>query len=152
MTTIAANLETMAADSKVMLDSGVSYRTIKITRVKKMIVGAAGDGGDCTRVLEWAERDFKDPKPKWASKATDDQAFWALILKPDGLYFLTQDDPHPEKMDEPHFAIGSGGKAARLAMNLGKTPEEAVALACQVDENSGLPVQVLSLKDHSTKG
>ena len=41
--------------------------------------------------------------------------------------------------------MGSGGKAARVSLKLGKTPAEAVALACQVDMYSGLPVQVLEL-------
>lgn len=146
MTTIASNLETMASDSKVTLGYGISYRTAKIARTKNQIIGACGDSGDCTRMLEWAERDFKGPRPKWATKAEDEQAVWALVLRKDGLYFIAQEDDAPEKMEEPFFAIGSGGKAARVAMILGKTPEEAVELACQVDEDSGGPVQVLKLK------
>lgn len=149
MTTIAADLETMASDSKVSVGGGVSYRAVKIARVKKMIVGACGDGSDCSRLLEWAERDFKAPAPKWQEQAGEPDAVWALVLKPEGLFFITQSDSEPEKMDEPFFAIGSGGKAARVAMALGKTPEEAVELACQVDGDSGSPVQVLSLKDKS---
>ena len=152
MTTIAANLEAMASDSKVDCGMGVSYKAVKIVRVKKMIVGACGDGGDCSRLLEWAERDFKEPRPKWEQEDGSEEAIWALVLRADGLYFFTQTDPEPEKMDEPHFAIGSGGKAARVALLLGKTPEEAVDLACQVDGGSGLPVQVLYLKDQLPKG
>jgi ATP-dependent protease HslVU (ClpYQ) peptidase subunit len=152
VTTIAADLETMASDSKVGIGMGVSYKAVKITRVKKMLVGAAGNGGDCSRLLEWAERDFKGPRPKWEEDSGSDMAVWALILRPDGLFFMDQDSPEPERIDEPFFAIGSGGKSARVAMLLGKTPEEAVALACQVDDDSGLPVQVLSLKDQPKKG
>jgi ATP-dependent protease HslVU (ClpYQ) peptidase subunit len=147
LTTIAANQETMASDSKVSVGLGVSYRAVKVVRVKKMIVGACGNGGDCSRLLEWAERDFKAPAPKWHEEAGSEEAVWALVLKHDGLYFFTQEDPEPERMDEPFFAIGSGGKPARVALLLGKTPEEAVELACRVDEHSGLPVQVLSVKD-----
>jgi hypothetical protein len=148
VTTIAADLESMASDSKVSVGYGVSYRASKIVRVKRMIVGACGNGGDCTRVLEWAERDFKGTMPEWQVEDPDDEdAVWALVLKPDGLYFFSQTDPEPERMDEPSFAIGSGGKAARVALLLGKSPAEAVELACQVDEHSGLPVQVFSLKD-----
>lgn len=146
MTTIAADLESMASDSKVGIGMGVAYKAVKIVQVKKMIVGACGNGGDCSRLLEWAERDFKAPRPKWEEQAGADLAVWALVLKSTGLYFMDQDSPEPEKMDEPHFAIGSGGKAARVALILGKTPEEAVQLACQVDEHSGGPVQRLELK------
>lgn len=147
MTTIAADLESMASDSRVSVGGGNSYRTAKIVRVKKMIVGACGHGGDCSRVLEWAERDFKGEAPKWQEEAASEESVWALILKPDGLYSFTQTDPEPERMEEPAFAIGSGGKAARVAMMLGKTPEEAVVLACQVDDYSGLPVQILTLRE-----
>lgn len=152
MTTIAANLESMASDSKVSVGFGVSYKAVKIVRVKRMVVGACGNGGDCSRLLEWAERDFKAPAPAWVEADGSEDAVWALVLKADGLYFFTQTDPEPERMDEPHFAIGSGGKAARVALLLGKTPEEAVELACQVDGSSGLPVQVLHLKDQLKKG
>ena len=147
MTTIAANLETMASDSRVDCGIGVSYRATKIARAKKMLVGACGNGGDCSRVLEWAERDFKDPVPEWTEEAGAEGSVWALILRPEGLFFFSQEDPTPEKMDEPFFAIGSGGKAARVAMLLGKTPEEAVELAWQVDGFSGPPVQVLHLRE-----
>lgn len=147
MTTIAANHDMMAADSKVTCGSGVSYRTDKIVRVKGMIIGACGDSGDCSRILEWAQRDFKEPAPKWNCTPKDEESVWAIILKKDGLYFFDQTFPEPEKMNEPFFAIGSGGKPAHVAMILGKNPEEAVALACEVDGNSGLPVQVLRLKE-----
>jgi len=149
MTTIAADLETMASDSKVTVDahSGTSYRATKIVKMKHMIVGACGDGGDCSRFLEWAERDFKLPIPKWKCAPADDDSLLALVLNKDGLHAVVQTDPAPEKMDEPFFAVGSGGKAARVAMRLGKTPEEAVLEAIAVDDHSGPPVQVLTLKD-----
>ena len=146
MTTIAADLETMASDSKVDCGGGMSYRAIKIVRVKKMLVGACGNAGNCTRLLEWAERDFKAPAPEWQGD-DDDGDVQALVLKPEGLFFLSQEDPTPERMDEPFFALGSGGDAARMAMILGKTPEEAVELAWQVDGFSGPPVQVLHLRE-----
>src|SRR3990167_7798698 len=145
VTTIAANVEMMASDSRVSVGGGTAYPTEKIRRVKKMIVGACGHGGYCSRFLEWAARDFKDPRPKWHCKASDDSSILAMVLKADGLYAFSQDDPEPEKINAPFFAIGSGGKAARVAMLLGKTPEEAVDLACAVDGFSGLPVQVLRL-------
>lgn len=146
MTTIAASLDAMAADSRVSVGGGTAYPAEKIRRVKKMIVGACGHGGDCSRFLDWATRDFKDPKPKWKCKADDAESILALVLKPDGLYAFSQEDPEPEKINAPFFAIGSGGKAARVAMLLGKSPEEAVALACEVDGFSGPPVQVLKLE------
>jgi ATP-dependent protease HslVU (ClpYQ) peptidase subunit len=147
LTTIAANAEQMVADSKVTVGQGTSYRAMKIVRVRKMIVGACGHGGDCSRFLDWAQRDFKAPAPKWKCDPDDDESVLALILKSDGLYAYTQTDPEPEKMNEDFFAIGSGGKAARAAMLMGADPVKAVELSCQVDDNSGLPLQILYLDE-----
>ena len=44
ITTIAANLKCMASDSKVDVGGGLSYPADKIKKVKKMLVGAGGDG------------------------------------------------------------------------------------------------------------
>ena len=148
MTTIAANREYMVSDSRVSIaEKGFSYPAIKIMRVGKMIVGASGDGGDCSRLLEWAKEGFK-PKdePKWSSPPYSEDEIVGLILKEDGLYIWTHGGPAPEKLEAEYFAVGSGGKAARVAMLLGKTPEEAVEIACQVDDiYSGLPTQILRL-------
>lgn len=145
MTTIAANLKCMASDSLVSLGGGLSYPADKIKKVKKMIVGAGGNGGDCSRFLDWAARDFKEPAPKWQCKPNDDESILALVLKQDGLYAFTTSMPEPEKINAPFYAIGTGGTAARVAMKRGATPAEAVEDACEVDGYSGLPVQVLEL-------
>ena len=137
-------MKCMASDSMVSLGNGLSYPADKIRKVKKIIVGAGGDGGDCSRFLEWATRDFKEPPPKWKG-SKEEESFLALVLKADGLYVYAPSFPEPEKVNAPFFAIGTGGEAARVAMMLGKTPEEAIELACQVDGYSGLPVQVLEL-------
>jgi len=147
MTTIAANLDLMVADSKVSIEGGVSYPTTKIIKVKGMIAGAAGHSGDCARFLEWARGDFKNPRPKFEEKEGDDESINALVLKKDGLFFFGVSYPEPEKIDAEYFAIGSGGKAARLAMRLGNDPIRAVELACEVDDYSGLPIVVLKLKE-----
>ncbi len=135
----------MAADTKVTV-AGTSYHTSKIVKTRRMIVGAAGDGSDCARMLEWAQRDFSAPPPNWRQEPGSDDSVWALILKADGLYIMTQVDEQPEKINETCFAIGSGGLAARVAMKLGKSPVEAVELAGEVDEYTGGPYDVLSLK------
>jgi len=143
MTTIAANTKMMASDSKVDVGGGLSYPADKIKRLKKMLVGAGGNAGNCSRFLDWAARDFKEPIPKWHK--SDEESFLALVLRSDGLYFYAPSFPEPEKINADFFAIGTGGDAARVAMMLGKSPKEAVELACQVDGYSGLPVQVLEL-------
>ena len=144
MTTIATNRQAMVADSKVTMGNGVSYPATKIVKCKDAIVGAAGASGDCSRFIEWASAGFKG-KPKFETPQGDDDSIDALILTKEGIFFYCQEYSAPEKINAEFFAIGSGGKAARLAMILGKTPQEAVELTCQVDDNSGLPLQILEL-------
>ena len=136
----------MVSDSKVSLaHKGFSYPAIKIVKAGKMVIGAAGDGGDCTRFLKWGENGFKGAEPKWTDTTSDDQIV-GLVLKEDGIYLWSRGDPEPEKVLAEFFAIGSGGKAARIALMLDVDPIKAVELACLVDDlNSGPPLQVLEL-------
>jgi hypothetical protein len=149
MTTIAANLEMMVADSKVTVEhKGITYPATKIVRAGSRIVGASGHGGDCTRFLEWARKDFKGAAPKWHEPQGSEDSVLGLVLDSDGIYIYSPGDPEPEKVNAEFFAVGSGGKAARAAMKLGLDPIKAVELACEVDDfYSGLPIQVLSLKE-----
>jgi len=145
MTTIVANRVGVWSDSKVSMDHlNLSYPTIKIGRGKDCVFGAAGNGGDCSRFLTWAEEGFKGKEPVWSNKANGDDYMVALVVKADGVYFFHPGDVM-EKIEAPFFAIGSGGKPARVAMLLGKTPEEAIELSIQVDPGSGGPVQYLPL-------
>lgn len=148
MTTIAANREMMVADSKVTVEhKGLTYPATKIVRAGSRIVGASGDGGDCTRFLEWAKKDFKGAEPKWKSAGTDDCVF-GLVLDADGIYVYSPGDPEPEKVNADFFAVGSGGKAARAAMKLGLDPIKAVELCFEVDDfYSGPPLQILKLNE-----
>jgi hypothetical protein len=144
MTTIAANLEMMVADSKVsdVGDAAYSYSAHKIVRFKDGIAGAEGDGGNCMRFLLWAANNFTPPTPVF-SKAE----FSGLILNSGGLFIFDQTYPCAERLYKTkHFAIGSGSQAARAAMSLGRSPIHAVRLACRLDDGSGLPLQILRLR------
>lgn len=146
MTTIAANLKCMASDSRVTVEhKGINYAAVKILKKGTSLIGAAGHAGDCTRFIHWAAGKFSDKEPKWAEEEGEEDSVVGLILNRDGIFIWTQGDPEPEKIEGDQYAIGSGGLAARVAMKLGQTPAEAVALACEVDMYSGLPVQVLEL-------
>jgi ATP-dependent protease HslVU (ClpYQ) peptidase subunit len=149
LTTVACNRETMVSDSKVTVEhKGMTYPATKIVRAGTRIVGASGHGGDCTRFLEWAKKDFKGAVPKWNEPPASEDAVLGLVLDADGIYIYSPGDPEPERINAEFFAIGSGGKAARAAMMLGKSPEEAVELCFVVDDfYSGPPLQVLRLAD-----
>ena len=135
----------MVSDSKVTIGKGYSYPTTKIVKTKGMLVGAAGLSGDCSRLLEWANDEFKaKSKAKFEATLEEDKVD-ALIVKDDGIYYFCTDYSFPEKINADFYGIGSGSKAARAAMIMGATPEQAVEVACQVDDFSGLPIQILTL-------
>jgi len=138
MTTIAADLETMAADSKCVLD-GVSFQTPKIFRKRGVLIGTAGDSGPGNKFIEWYGSKRKRP-----TLEADDE-FEALVLTPKGLVYYGKDF-EAVPITDGEFAIGSGSVAALTAMRVyGASPEEAVEAACQVDEGTEGPVQSLGL-------
>lgn len=147
MTTIAANREMIVSDSMVSVaHKDIWYPAVKLVRGPGLVAGASGDGGDCTRFLKWAASGFKGAVPKWRDTAGEDQVF-ALVLKEDGIYAWSVGDPEPERIEAEFFAVGSGGKSARVAMKYGADPIQAVRDAIAVDLWSGGEVQVLKLKE-----
>lgn len=146
MTTIIATKNKLVSDSKVTLGKGYFYSADKIIKVKGMLIGAAGLAGDCSRFLEWAKDDFKaKSKPKFEAIDPDDK-FDGLIVMNNSIHYFCQEYPQPEKINAEFYGVGSGSKAARAAMIMGATPEQAVEIACQVDDFSGLPLQILTLE------
>ncbi len=148
MTTVAVNRTTMVSDSRVSIaEKGFAYPAIKIIKVKGMLLGAAGDGGDCTRFLNWGKEGFKEKDiPKWKTPQYSEDEIVGLILKDDGIYVWTHGGPEAERVEADFFAIGSGGKAARAAHLCGQELNACVEIACQVDNVfSGLPLQILHL-------
>lgn len=146
MTTIAANLEMMVADSKVTDDEGElpSYTAKKIVRFSGGVAGAAGDAGNCLRFMEWAAKDFAKPEPQFTAGAK----FVGLILNKEGLHIFDPSYPTAERIHQgKFFAIGSGADAATAALMLGCDPIKAVKLACKIDSaNSGLPLQIIRMR------
>lgn len=146
MTTIAANLKEMAGDSRVTVGS-ISYHADKVFRIGDSIVGVCGDAGLTTKFLAWFRKEC--PSDEIGMTLDDDHTFGALVLNPRGLFYYS-DCAEPDRLHDKYFAIGSGADIAVTAMTLGKTPTEAVHIACKLDFNSGAPVKTLAL-NHAKK-
>lgn len=141
MTTIACSLKglSMAADSRVNLDA-IHFPSKKIEIIQGSIVGAAGDSVNINAFLSWLKKPKRSTPPDIA-EGTD---FEGLVLTKDGIYWY-ESDFVPLKVERDFHAIGSGAAAAIAAMMCGKTPLQAVKIACQIDPGSGLPVDVLKI-------
>lgn len=133
MTTIATDGNTMAADGRVTEGSEIcrdDYR--KVRRLKDgRIVGFSGNSYHDDAFATWLENGSKGDVPKGM-----DAEFCCLVLTPGGDIF-TYDQHGRCFCEKPPYAIGSGRKYARSAMELGKTPIEAVSFACRFDIYSG---------------
>jgi hypothetical protein len=143
MTTIAANLECMAADTRVSIDGSAHYHTTKLFRVGDSIFGTAGDGMMCLVMIDWLRGKDRKRSTLYANwtEHTERSACWLLELNPKGL-FVWDGWGIPEPLIDKRYAIGSGQVAALRGMDLGQSPEDAVKAAPDYDQYSGAPVQV----------
>ena len=144
MTTIATNRKTMVSDSKVNVETKTEdrqYSATKIFECNGELIGCAGDNKYIELFTKWYGS--KKKKPVFPN----DIDFEALILRKDGSIVYYDDALACDVIKQDFFAIGSGGNAARAAMIMGANPQEAVAIACQVDPHSAPPFQVLELKE-----
>lgn len=148
MTTIAADHQTMASDSKVVLGDG-QYNTQKIFRFDHCFVGVAGEGRAMADFLRWLHAGEKqDSIP---ASSDDNGCFTAIVLKRNGL-FIYSNDYFLEPINQEFFAIGSGAYAAQAAMHLGYEPPKAIETAALVDPNTGGPIQVVTIDMLSKRG
>jgi len=131
----------MVSDSKITMNrqgvADTAYHAPKIYVYKDLLIGTAGCVGDGDKFVKWYRS--KRRKPLVLEKD-----FEALIVTREGLYHTDEDCALIEVLD-PWYAIGSGSAAALGALHARVTLEEAVEIACIVDANSGLPIQVAKL-------
>lgn len=143
MTTIVANLEGIAADTRV--SGGITlYPARKLFRIGDSILGTAGDGFMCLAFVEW----FKNPKrtPKelhdLIGKDADSRSGIQVIeLNREGI-FVWNGWGYGEKVLREYHAIGTGGQAALQALKMGAGLEDSVTAAMSHDEYTGEEVQV----------
>lgn len=148
MTTIAASRREMAGDSRVACGS-VFYNSDKIFRIGDSFVGVCGDADNTTKFLSWFRREC--PGDESTLTLDDDHTFAGLVLNSRGLFHYSN-CCEPDHIKDKFYAIGCGADIAITAMTLGKSPAEAVRIACRIDPmHCGLPIKVLTLQKASKK-
>ena len=134
VTTVACNRDMMSSDS-LCDDGGMRSKGQKIFEsADGSILGFAGSFAQGYRFVEWFEDE--EGAPPECDEVT------ILILDRKGKMTLW-DGGHPTPVLEKFYAIGSGSHAAMAAMMCGKTPREAVKIACKVDTGSGGTVKTI---------
>lgn len=137
MTTIAANLESRAADSMTIHDLQMMGTHRKVHVVGDKIVGYSGCMDSGILFLGWVERGMnKRGLPRDLS-----EEFTGMILDRSGLWeykgFMV-----PMRIEGGIWATGSGALAAMGAMRMGADPKRAVEISAELDPFTGGPVVV----------
>lgn len=160
MTTIAVRDGTMAADSRCADGHSHVTKFRKVYRLKSgAIIGLAGyvdDVRPIKKLLDCVSAPDEMPAKERFADLKEETAI--LILFPSGALWIAEifardygsmgewaAQVYPIR--EKHFAIGSGAGFALAAMDCGKTPEEAVRVACKRDLYSAPPVVSMSVKN-----
>lgn len=144
MTTIAYKDGVLAAD-RLATAHHWTFETTKIRRLTDgRLVAGAGEFPFVLAMYGWLEAgavhaDF----PSHQRDATDWQPI--LVVLPDGRMQRYERTPFPMEVHGPFYAAGSGRDYALMAMHLGKTAAEAVALAAEMDPATGRKVDTLTV-------
>jgi ATP-dependent protease HslVU (ClpYQ) peptidase subunit len=140
MTTIAANLECMAADQRIT-SGNAPARARKIRRIGDSLYAGAGNTSVICVFLDWLDAPKKDPMRLYRLIPEDSRhEFEVLELSPQGLALWDGWGVRIPILDK-FYAIGSGGLSAMQAMKRGLPPEEAVGETFSLDECSGGTVE-----------
>jgi ATP-dependent protease HslVU (ClpYQ) peptidase subunit len=141
MTTVVATRDRIVCDSQVT-HGQTTYHTSKVESYRGALIGVAGPNEQLGQFLRW----YKGGRKPGKTPLITDPEFDVIVLDKNGLHIYTSSFV-PDNISDPHYAIGSGSYAALAAMLCGKSAEEAVAIACQIDSNTGPPVQTFLLAD-----
>lgn len=155
MTIIAVRDGIMAADSRETLDTDAGGHRMFICeklfrkrvkqgrRWREVIIGTAGESSPGMVFVDW----YGSGKPLPHTPLIDGEAdFTCLVLSSDGLFEFDKYCRGVRVVHPNFYAAGSGSMAAMGAMYAGASARRAVAIACKVNPECGLPVVTMRLK------
>jgi hypothetical protein len=144
MTTVVATRDRIVCDSKAT-HGDTSYHTKKVEEFRGSLLGVCGDTEQLGLFMRWYKG---GRKPSKIPVINGEAEFTVLVLSKRGLQIYVNTF-EPDQVTDLHYAIGTGAHAALAAMACGKSPEQAVEIACRIDTNSGPPIQTFLLADAS---
>ena len=140
MTTIAANLECMAADQR-MTSGNAPARVHKIRRIGDSLYAGAGTTSLIVVFLDWLDAPKKDRLRLYRMIPEDSRhEFEVLELSPQGLALWDGWGARLPILDK-FYAVGTGGLSAMQALKRGLSPEESISETFSLDECSGGTVE-----------
>lgn len=147
MTTCAWDGTFLAADRQATIN-GVRSVTTKIHKCGSFYYAMSGNVSDCIIVASWLRRGAKPSD----SPALDEINSFGFAIKAGKVFSIEGRIPVLVPLDVDQFAAGSGREFAFAALALGKSAEEAVALASQYDICTGMGIQVVRVRRRGRSG
>lgn len=135
MTTVVANRELMCGDKQATDGCGRKSTCTKLFKKDGCVIGFCGSltDGEMFRLT------FPDTE-----EIEVDKDFEAIVLCEKGLWHYDH-ALIPIKIEDPFYAIGTGGDLAMAAMMAGATPREAVKIAGKLDSYTGSRIHTVKL-------
>lgn len=144
MTTIAWTGSEVAADTRGVVGDLVQQSpTIKLLERKGVIYCLTGDFGQCLAVVDWL---ISGASIDEAPQFLDEPGFDILVIEDSDTGHIYSASYHSYPVDPP-VTMGTGHHVAIGAIMAGASAYQAVEIACKLDNNSGLPVQRMKVKN-----
>ncbi len=143
MTVVIWDGKTLASDRRITSGHTIST-SIKIYRVQEGIIGFAGNVSSIHEFLDWFQNDrhaITFPE-KLKSEETGVQA---IFIDKNKKIWQFDYSPSPFQITQKYAAIGSGDESALVAMECGKSAEQAVKVVCKFNSSCGGGVDMLRL-------
>lgn len=138
MTTIAWDGHSLVGD-KLRTVNNAPFPVTKIFTVdeneEQFLYGCAGHSGQCIAFRQWKER--RDEAPAF-------DCLEVLCVKQDRSVWVADEKLRWIEVPRNRWAIGSGGRVAIGAMAAGATAQQAVRIASDYDNDTGLGFDVLT--------
>ena len=139
MTTLACDGHSLAADGQRSAGNEIIASDTKKIHVESGTIYAFTGEVAPRALIDWiAAGAHADKAPKID--------FSALVIDRTGARRYSNELPYAQEVRFPH-ADGSGDRWAMGAMKAGKSPREAVEIACSLDVYSGGTIQVVELDE-----
>lgn len=145
MTVVAWDGRSLAADK--MTDFGGLWSTT--TKVHAVPGGGAiattGLAALGAELVNWVMNGAKPVDFPSGDQRNPDKCCSALVITPDGQVLQYEHTPYPIRIQNRHWAIGSGRDFAMAAMFLGHSASGAVSIACALCNTCGGGVDVVNV-------
>lgn len=149
MTCIAWDGKTLSADKRVTI-GGLTRTVTKIFRNgANELLCQAGDATLSKEITAWYIAGAAPDKYPESCRDKDDWPGLVVIKKERGCpaqIMRYERTPFPYRIEDKHFALGSGRDYALVAMHLGKSAKEAVEIACLFDSGCGNGIDTLDFE------